>query len=128
MPPNTPTHEMRLTVRRIFHINGKDDAMRRRNIHVNYWMNEAEYKHLKEQAQIAGMGTDPFLRNLVAGVQLRPRPPDQYAKLLRQLSGIANNINQIAHNANARKCTTDADIRELTALVHEAYRLIKETL
>lgn len=102
--------------------------MRRRNIHVNFWMNETEYQHLKEQAQIAGMGTDPFLRNLVAGVQLRPRPPDQYAKLLRQLSGIATNINQIAHNTNARKCTADEDIRQLTALVWEAYRLIKDNL
>lgn len=102
--------------------------MRKRRIHVNFWMNEAEYKHLKEQAQIAGMGTDPFLRNLVAGVQLRPRPPDQYAGLLRQLSGIANNINQIAYHVNARKVATDEDIRELTALVWEAYRFIKDTL
>lgn len=102
--------------------------MRRRNIHVNFWMNEAEYKHLKEQARIAGMGTDPFLRNLVAGVQLRPRPPGELPRLLRQLTGIANNINQIAHNTNARKRATDTDIRELTALVQEAYRLIKDTL
>lgn len=102
--------------------------MRKRSIHVNFWMNEAEYHHLKEQAKIAGMGTDPFLRNLVAGIQLRPRPPDEYARLLRQLSGIATNINQIAHRVNSRKVATAEDIQELSALVHKAYRLVKETL
>lgn len=102
--------------------------MRRRNIHISVWMNEAEYKHLKTQAQIAGMGTDPFLRNLAAGVRLRPRPPDEYAALLRQLPGIGTNVNQIAHRVNARQCATMTDLTELDALVREAYRLVKETL
>ena len=77
--------------------------MRKRNRHVSVWMNEAEYRHLKAQAEIAGLGVDPFIRMLVAGVQLRPRPPDTYAALLRELSAIGNNVNQIAHWANARK-------------------------
>lgn len=54
----------------------KDDAMRTRPHHISVWMNEAEYRHLKEQAALAGMGIDPFIRSLVTGVQLRPRPPD----------------------------------------------------
>lgn len=52
--------------------------MRRRQRHVSIWMNEEEYRHLKTQARTAGMGVDPFVRNLVAGVQLRPRPPGEY--------------------------------------------------
>ena len=57
--------------------------MRRRNRHVSVWMNEQEYQHLKAQAKKAGLGIDPFIRNLVAGVQLRPRPPDEVAALVR---------------------------------------------
>ena len=60
--------------------------MRKRNRHVSVWMNEQEYRHLKKQAELAGLGIDPFLRALTAGVQLRPRPPDTYAALLRELS------------------------------------------
>lgn len=30
--------------------------MRKRNRHVNVWMNEQEYRHLKRQAGIAGLG------------------------------------------------------------------------
>ena len=64
--------------------------MRKRNRHISVWMNEQEYRHLKVQAEKAGLGIDPFIRTLVAGVQLRPRPPDTYAALLRELSAIGN--------------------------------------
>ncbi len=102
--------------------------MRRRSRHVSVWMNEAEYKHLKTQAQFAGLGIDPFIRSLVAGIQLRPRPPGEYAALLRELAAIGNNINQIAHWANARKSIHEAEIVEAAVLANEAWRLVKETL
>ena len=102
--------------------------MRKRNRHVSVWMNEAEYQHLKKQAEIAGMKVDPFIRLLVSGVQLRPRPPDSFAALLRELSAIGNNVNQIAYWANARKSVSEAEIKEAAALVRQAARLVKETL
>ena len=102
--------------------------MRTRDRHVSVWMNEQEYRHLKKQAELAGLGIDPFIRGLVAGVQIRPRPPDTYAALLRELSAIGNNVNQIAYWANARKGVTDAEIKNAAALIREAWRLVKETL
>lgn len=102
--------------------------MRTRPHHVSVWMNDQEYQHLKKQAKEAGMGTDPFIRNLVAGVQLRPRPPDAYPALLRELRAIGVNLNQIAHWANARKSISEAEIREAAALAEQAWRLVKETL
>lgn len=102
--------------------------MRKRNRHISVWMNEQEYWHLKVQAEKAGLGIDPFIRTLVAGVQLRPRPPDTYAALLRELSAIGNNANQIAYWANARKSISEADIRQAAALVREAWQLVKQTL
>ena len=102
--------------------------MRKRNRHVSVWMNEQEYRHLKRQAEVAGMGMDPFIRSLVLGIQLRPRPPDTYAALLRELSAIGNNVNQIAHNTNASKTASQAEIDEAVKLVRQAWRLVKETL
>ena len=102
--------------------------MRKRNRHVSVWMNEQEYRHLKKQAELAGLGIDPFLRALTAGVQLRPRPPDTYAALLRELSAIGNNINQIAHNTNAKKEAEAAEVDEAVKLVYQALRLVKEAL
>lgn len=71
---------------------------------------------------------EPFLRQLLLGVELRPKPPDCYAALLRELSAIGNNVNQIAHWANARGSTAQAEIHEAAVLVKQAYRLILETL
>ena len=102
--------------------------MRKRNRHVSVWMNEQEYRHLKRQAEVAGMGMDPFIRSLVLGIQLRPRPPDTYAALLRELSAIGNNVNQIVHNTNASKTASQAEIDEAVKLVRQAWRLVKDTL
>ena len=102
--------------------------MRKRARHVSVWMNESEYRHLKRQAEIAGMGTDPFIRSLVAGSQLRPRPPDQYAALLRELSAIGNNINQIAYWANVQKSIREAEIVDAAVLAHRAWELVKNGL
>lgn len=102
--------------------------MRKRNRHISVWMNETEYLHLKKQAEIAGMKVDPFIRTLVAGVQLRPRPPDTFAALLRELSAIGNNANQIAYWANATKSISEPEIREAARLVRQAVRLVKEAL
>ena len=102
--------------------------MRKRNRHVSVWMNEQEYQHLKKQAGLAGLGIDPFIRALAAGVQLRPRPPDTYAGLLRELSAIGNNVNQIAHWANARQDISMAEVEEAAALVRQAWRMVKDAL
>ena len=102
--------------------------MRKRARHVSVWMNEAEYRYLKHQAKTAGMGIDPFIRSLVAGSQLRPRPPDQYAALLRELSAIGNNINQIAYWANARRGVRESEIADAAALARKAWELLKNGL
>ena len=102
--------------------------MRTRPRHVSVWMNEAEYRHLKMQSELAGMGIDPFIRSLVAGVQLRPRPPDEYTRLLRELSAIGNNINQIAYWANAQKSIQEAEIVDAAVLAKKAWELVKNGL
>ena len=88
---------------------------RTRNRHVSVWLTDAELAHLRKQATAAGLGIDPFLRSLILGVQLRPRPPDTYAALLRELSAIGNNINQITRAVNARGFATKEDIAAITA-------------
>lgn len=71
---------------------------------------------------------EPVLRKLVMGVQLRPRPPDTYAALLRELSAIGTNVNQIAHNTNSKKSADRADIDEALRLIRQAWRMVKEAL
>lgn len=100
---------------------------RTRNRHVSVWLTDAELVHLRKQAAAAGLGIDPFLRSLILGVQLRPRPPDTYAALLRELSAIGNNINQIAHTVNGQKYAVDSQIDQAVVLVRRAWRLVKDS-
>lgn len=102
--------------------------MRTRNHHISIWLTEHELKHLKKQSQASGLGMDPFIRHLIMGVQLRPRPPDTYAALLRELNAIGNNVNQLAFQANARGEATQEEIHEAALLVREAVRLVRDTL
>lgn len=68
-------------------------------------LSEKEYAHLTEQADLAQLGIEPFVRNLIMGVMMKPRPKKEWAELLRQMSAIGNNINQIAHRANIHGLT-----------------------
>lgn len=91
-------------------------------------LDQKECAHLLSLSRITGLKFEPLLRKLILGQLLCPRPPDEYAALLRQLSGIGTNVNQIAHRVNARQYATKADLAKLDALIREAYRLVKDTL
>ena len=101
--------------------------MRTRNRHVSVWMTDEEYRHLKELSAMCGLGVDPMIRQLVAGTELRPKPPEEYAALLRELSAIGNNINQLARYANTGKRATEEELQEAIRLIHEAWRLVKDS-
>lgn len=91
-------------------------------------LNAAEYAHLCQLADVTGLKKEPMVRQLIMGIDLRPRPPDTYAALLRELSAIGNNINQLAHQANARGAATEDEIHEALRLVRQTARLVRETL
>ena len=102
--------------------------MRERNHFVGLWLNDEEVSHLREQCEITGLPTSVLIRNALAGMQLRQRTPGEYAALLRALSAIGNNVNQIAHWANAKKSIQETEIRQAVLLANKAWELVKEKL
>ena len=74
--------------------------MLKRQIKVTFRLTPAEYESLVAKAAIAGLSREAFLRALLEGCQIRPRPPDSYKDLARELAAIGNNINQLAAKAN----------------------------
>ena len=83
--------------------------LRERKITVR--LTDAERDHLLAQAELGGLKIEPFVRNMILGVQMQPRPKEEWAELLRQTSGIANNINQITKRANSGEPVTDETLR-----------------
>lgn len=102
--------------------------MRERNHYIGLWLDDLEFNHLTVLCAATGLSTSALVRKLISGTQLRPRPPDQYAGLLRELSAIGNNINQIALWANARGNVRESEVTDAIALVRRAWELVKNGL
>ena len=102
--------------------------MRKREHFIGLWLDDREYKHLLKQRTISGLNASTLIRHSIMGINIQPKPPDTYAALLRELSAIGNNVNQIAYWAHATKGIGKAEIAEAAALVRQAWRMLKETL
>ena len=92
---------------------------------ISLRLDSTEYAHLKQLSADTGLKMEPALRRLIAGAELRPRPPDELPELLRQLSGMAVNINQIAKVANARGFVRMEDIDRIKAMQGLLWRTMK---
>ena len=74
--------------------------MRKRSIKKQLWLNDKEDKILKEKSTKAGLSESEFIRSTIKGYRIKEQPNELVHKFLRQLYGIANNINQIARDSN----------------------------
>ena len=62
--------------------------MRKRGKAVLVRLNEQEYVHLKRQSEITGLKMEPLVRQLILGRDVKLRPPENLAALLRQMSAM----------------------------------------
>ena len=92
---------------------------------ISLRLNSAEYAHLKQLSADSGLKMEPVLRQLIVGAEIKPRPPDDLPELLRQLSGMAVNINQIAKVANASGFVRKEDIERIKAMQAQLWREVK---
>lgn len=92
---------------------------------VSLRLDSTEYAHLKQLSIDTGLKMEPVIRRLIVGAELRPRPPDELAELLRQLSGMAVNINQIAKVANASGFIRMEDIAQIKAMQGMLWQVVK---
>lgn len=97
--------------------------LRERKITVR--LTDAERGHLLEQAELAGLKIEPFVRNVILGVRMQPRPKEEWAELLRQTSGIANNINQITKRVNSGEPVTEETLRLITDMQSQIWEKLK---
>lgn len=91
-------------------------------------LNAEEYAKLKSMAAETGISMEALIRKLIMDKSIRSRPPDTYADILRQLSAIGNNLNQLAWRANATKRLSSNEIQEAVSLAKQAFTLVKENL
>ena len=60
-----------------------------------------EYYSFKSKARLANISMSEFIRQAIQKSEIKQRLSPEHLGYVRQLSGMANNINQIARKANA---------------------------
>lgn len=99
--------------------------MRKRPIKLSLRLNEEEHQHLKTQAYTAGFSVEQYLRNLIAGETMKPRPKSEMAEIKRQLAAIGNNINQIAKIANTYQRIRQTDVEYIVEMQTKIWLMMK---
>ena len=99
--------------------------MQERNNAVLIRLTEKEKIHLKKSAVRCGLKMEPFIRKLIMEKEIRPRPPDEYLQLIREINAVGNNINQIAHIANAEQHISSSKIEEAVKMVDDIMDMVR---
>ena len=73
----------------------------KRTYRVNVKMNTEEYYTCKAQALEVGVTLSEYVRLAISNSKINQRLSPEQLDHIRKLCGMANNLNQIAHKANA---------------------------
>lgn len=99
--------------------------MRTRNIDKHIRLSPEEDAYLRKQMKLTGLSADALIRILIMGTDVKPIPPEQLAGILRQLSAIGNNINQIARVANGTGRVSKEDIDAIKSMQAQMWNQLK---
>lgn len=100
--------------------------MRRRGHVIPLRLNEREYRHLCEQVKTSGFSREEYLRSLILDKEIHPRPCTHHGELVRKISGLCNNANQLAHRANSTGVAGQQSVDEMTQLARQIWKEINE--
>lgn len=100
--------------------------MRRRGHVIPLRLNEREYCQLCEQVKTSGLSREEYLRSLILGKEIHPRPCTHHEELVHKVAGLCNNANQLAHRANSTGMAGQQSVDEMTRIAKEIWREIKE--
>lgn len=73
----------------------------------------------------SGLPREEYLRMLIMGAEIRPRPCTHHAELLRQVAGLCNNANQLARVANTYGKADPADVAAMTTIARALWKEVK---
>ena len=99
--------------------------MRKRRHVIPLRLTEKELQHLNRQAEQSGMSREKFLRALIMGKPIRPHPCTHHADLLRKVSGLCNNANQLAHRANSTGVAGQESVDKMIQISQKIWKEVK---
>lgn len=75
--------------------------MRKRNIRIQVRLNDIEYEKLLDDISKSDETISDYIRKLILEKEIKEKPEKEFYKVMKQLSKIGVNLNQIAHKANS---------------------------
>lgn len=74
--------------------------MRKRDVHVQLWLNQKEAETLSQNADRCRLTQSAYLRHLIMGYVPREAPPLDYRAMMQQIYHVGRSLNQIAAKAH----------------------------
>lgn len=71
-----------------------------KRIKKQFWLSPKDAEELKRKAELAGLTETAVVRLLIRGYEPREKPDGRFYEVMRNLSAIGNNINQLAAKAH----------------------------
>ena len=88
-------------------------STRKRQNRLEVRLNDSEDIKLHELMRETGFNASQLIRSLISRTEIKTRPPDELPKLLRELSAIGNNVNQIARKANSTDSIAEDEVTKM---------------
>ena len=74
--------------------------MRKRDVHIQLWLNEKEAEALSRNAKKCRLSQSTYLRHLIMGYAPCEAPPPDYHAMMQQIYHVGRSLNQIATKAH----------------------------
>lgn len=101
----------------------------KKDCHVSLKLSEEDFMKLESDAKSAGMDRSKYLRALIQNAKgIDPTFVADRARLIRTVSGVSNNVNQITHLANVQGQIYFFRIEEVRREVVKLQDILKEVL
>ena len=97
--------------------------MRKRNVHIQFWLDKKEAETLKKKAKRSGISSAAYVRHLINGAVPQEAPPPDYYAMMQQLYRIGNSLNQIAQKAHTLNVI---DVQRYDAAYRQFETAVKE--
>lgn len=102
--------------------------MARRNIKIDLRLSDNEAAALNRDVKKSGLSREAYLRSLIQKMPLKERPPLDLIEVLRNLSQINNNMNQIAAKANSIGFIDTSAYWKNVRLLEDTIRMLTEEM
>jgi len=86
-------------------------------------LNQDERERLRYLSKSTGLNQE--LRKVLMDAPLLERPTADYIKMSRQIAALGNNLNQLAHIANASGKVSNTDLLTAKQIMEQIWRYIK---